>query len=82
MIIKENQLFSMFDRMQNNYQPILLYGPNEGLIRENVNKIKGIFKTDSLEVISFTGKYINEQPKYLMTKYKLFQCFTIESLFL
>ena len=29
MIIKENQLFSQFDRMQNNYQPILLYGPNE-----------------------------------------------------
>ena len=50
MIIKENQLFSMFDRMQNNYQPILLYGPNEGLIRENLLKIKGIFKTDSLEV--------------------------------
>ncbi len=63
MIIKENQLFSQFDRMQNNYQPILLYGPNEGLIRENINKIKGIFKTDSLEVISFTGKYINEQPE-------------------
>ena len=63
MIIKENQLFSKFDRMQNNYQPILLYGPNEGLIRENVSKIKGIFKIDSLEVISFTGKYINEQTE-------------------
>jgi DNA polymerase-3 subunit delta len=63
MIIKENQFFSQFDRIQDNYQPILLYGPNEGLIRENVNKIKGIFKKDSLEEISFTGKYINEQPE-------------------
>ena len=65
MIIKENQLFSQFDRRQNNYQPILLYGPNEGLIRENVNKIKKIFIADSLEEISFTGKYINEQPEIL-----------------
>ena len=40
MIIKENQLFSKFDRMHNNYQPILLYGPNEGLIRENLINIK------------------------------------------
>ena len=63
MIIKENQLFSQFDRIQNNYQPILLYGPNEGLIRENVNKIKKFFKPDSLEEISFTGKHINEQPE-------------------
>ena len=63
MIVKENQLLNQFDGTNINYQPILLYGPNEGLIRENLDKIKKIFKKNNAEEISFTGKLIDEQPE-------------------
>ena len=39
MIVKENQLLNQFDGTNINYQPILLYGPNEGLIRENLDTV-------------------------------------------
>lgn len=61
MIIKENQLTSRFNKVDENYRPILLFGPNEGLIRDNLNKITLLFKGNT-EEIRFTGKYINEQP--------------------
>ena len=65
MIIKENQLLNQFDKENTNYPPLLLYGPNEGLIQENIKKIKNFFKKNNAEEISFTGKSINEQPEIL-----------------
>ncbi|MFL2886155.1 MAG: DNA polymerase III subunit delta [Candidatus Pelagibacterales bacterium] len=63
MLIKQNQLLSQIYKENINYQPILLYGPNEGLIRENLIKIKSELKKFNAEEISFSGKSINEQPE-------------------
>ena len=49
-----------------NYPPILIYGPNEGLVRENFLKIKEIFNQNNAEEISFSGKLISEQPELLI----------------
>ena len=63
MIIRENQLLNQFSKEKNNYQPMLLYGSNEGLIRENINKVKNIFAENNAEEIIFTGKSIDEKPE-------------------
>ena len=75
MIVKENQLLNQFDGTNINYQPILLYGPNEGLIRENLDKIKKIFKKNNAEEISFTGKLIDEQPEIFNDEIKTVSMF-------
>ena len=43
MLIKENLLIQKFKEQKNHYSPILIYGPNEGLVRDNFLKLKEIF---------------------------------------
>ena len=62
MIIKESQLLSQFKDIDIKYQPVLLYGPNEGLIRQNKDRIKKTVTKNNILEISFTGKSINEKP--------------------
>ena len=66
MLIKENLLIQKFKEQKINYPPILIYGPNEGLVRENFLKIKEIFNQSNAEEISFSGKLISEQPELLI----------------
>ena len=66
MLIKENLLFQKVREQSPNFAPILLFGPNEGLIRENLLKIKKIFNKTSHEEVAFTGKLINEKPEMLI----------------
>jgi len=66
MLIKENQILQKFKDQKTNYSPILIYGPNEGLVRENFLKIKKIFNQNSTEEVNFSGKLINEQPGILI----------------
>ena len=66
MLIKENLLFQKVKEQSTNFAPILLFGPNEGLVRENFLKIKKIFNKSSPEEITFTGKFINEKPEMLI----------------
>ena len=66
MLIKENLLIQKFKEQKINYPPILIYGPNEGLVRENFLKIKEIFNQNNAEEVSFSGKLINEQPEILV----------------
>ena len=66
MLIKENQLIQKLNEHGTKYPPILLYGPNEGLVRENVLKIKKILNKNNAEEVSFTGKLINDQPEVLV----------------
>ena len=66
MLIKENLLIQKFKEQKNHYSPILIYGPNEGLVRENFLKLKEIFNQNNAEEISFTGKLINDQPEALI----------------
>ncbi len=62
MIIKENQILNLFENGSDTCQPILLYGPNEGLVRENILKIKRLFKRKNTEEITFTGRSISDEP--------------------
>jgi len=66
MLIKENLLIQKFKEQKNHYSPILIYGPNEGLVRDNFLKLKEIFNQSNAEEISFTGKLINDQPEALI----------------
>lgn len=66
MLIKENLLIQKFKEQKNHYSPILIYGPNEGLVRDNFLKLKEIFNQNNAEEISFTGKLINDQPEALI----------------
>ncbi|MDA9591971.1 hypothetical protein N9R78_02800, partial [Pelagibacteraceae bacterium] len=66
MLVRENQLIQLFKEQNNEHQPILLYGPNEGLIRENFLKIKEIFNQNNSEEVCFSGKLINDQPDILV----------------
>ena len=66
MLIKENLLIQKFKEQKNHYSPILIYGPNEGLVRDNFLKLKEIFNKNNAEEISFTGKLINDQPEALI----------------
>ena len=75
MIIKENQLIQSFKEQKTNYIPLLLYGSNEGLIRENYNKLKNIFNQASYEEINVIGKSISEQPEILIDEIKTVSMF-------
>jgi DNA polymerase-3 subunit delta len=75
MIIKENQLIQSFKEQKTNYVPLLLYGSNEGLIRENYNKLKNIFNQASYEEINVIGKSISEQPEILIDEIKTVSMF-------
>jgi DNA polymerase-3 subunit delta len=66
MLIKENLLIQKFKEQKNHYSPILIYGPNEGLVRDNFLKLKEIFNQNNAEEINFTGKLINDQPEALI----------------
>ncbi len=75
MLIKENLLIQRFKELKTHYPPILIYGPNEGLVRENFTKIKEIFNQNNTEEISFTGKLINDQPEALIDEIKTVSMF-------
>jgi DNA polymerase-3 subunit delta len=76
MLIKESPLFQkMKEKDDLDYFPILLFGPNEGLIRENSLKLKKIFNTDNAEEIVFTGQLINEKPELLIDEIKTVSMF-------
>ena len=75
MLVKENLLIQKFKEQKINYPPILIYGPNEGLVRENFLKIKEIFKQDSTEEVNFSGKLINEQPGILIDEIRTVSMF-------
>ena len=53
MIIKDYQLDKIFSA---HFQAILIYGPNEGLVREKIKTI--ISKFENKEIISLNGRDI------------------------
>ncbi len=64
MIIKDYQLISSIN--SNSFQSILLYGPNEGLIRENIDIIYKTFADGSeCEKISINGKQLDDSATIL-----------------
>ncbi len=75
MIIKENQILNQFKENNKNYQPILIYGPNEGLTRKNLIKLKEELRKKNSEEISFTGKLICEQPEIFIDEIQTISMF-------
>ena len=75
MLIKENQLLQKFKEQNINYVTLLLYGPNEGLMRENYTKLKDVFNQTNFEEINLIGKAISEQPEILIDEIKTISMF-------
>ena len=67
MIIKDFQIEKIV-RGNTGFLPFLIYGPNEGLIRNHINKIKSDYLSDiDFEEISLTGKSLDLNPDTLET---------------
>jgi DNA polymerase-3 subunit delta len=62
MIIKDYQL-EKIAKEHENFFGILVYGPNEGLVKEQVEKITRAFLIkDECEIINFNGKDLDNDP--------------------
>ena len=62
MIIKDNQLEKIV-KEQEGFIGILVYGPNEGLVKDQIDKIvKNYLTKDNYEKINFNGKDLDNDP--------------------
>ena len=67
MIIKDFQIEKIVNENKG-FLPILIYGPNEGLIRDHIGKIKNDYLSDvDFEEVSITGKSLDLNPDTLAT---------------
>jgi DNA polymerase-3 subunit delta len=73
MIIKDYQLDKIFS-LKEHFQAILIYGPNEGLVREKIKII--ISKFENKEIISINGRDMDSDPFLLdqsLNTYSMFE---------
>ena len=64
MIIKNYQLIKSIN--SDSFQSFLIYGPNEGLIRENIDIVfKNFSKDTDCEKINVNGKQLDESISFL-----------------
>ena len=67
MIIKDFQIEKIVNENKG-FLPFLIYGPNEGLIRDHINKIKSDYLSDvDFEETYITGKSLDLNPDMLET---------------
>ena len=67
MIIKDFQIEKIVNEHEG-FSPILIYGPNEGLIRDHIGKIKNDYLSSiDFEEVSITGKSLDLNPDILAT---------------
>ena len=67
MIIKQFQLAKIINPKL--FQSFLIYGPNEGLVRDNIDKLYKSFSDDSeCERLYITNKQIDEDPTVLQNE--------------
>ncbi len=67
MIIKDFQIEKIVNKNKG-FLPFLIYGPNEGLIRDHIKKIKSEYLSNvDFEEISITGKSLDLNPDILQT---------------
>jgi len=65
MIIKDFQIEKIVKESEG-FLPVLIYGPNEGLIRDHIRKIKSDYLNDvDFEEVSITGKSLDLDPNIL-----------------
>jgi len=76
MIVKENDIKSIFNSQHKNLI-FLVYGPNEGMIRNIVKSLSSIFQNnESADEIILTAKTIDEEPNKLMDEIQTFSMFS------
>ena len=64
MIIKDYQLINSIN--SESFQSLLIFGPNEGLVRENINTVYKIFSQGAnCEKININGKHLDESISIL-----------------
>ena len=67
MIIKDFQIKKIINENKG-FLPFLFYGPNEGLIRDHISKIKSDYLSDvDFEEVALTGKSLDLNPDTLET---------------
>jgi len=67
MIIKDFQIEKIVNENKG-FLPVLIYGPNEGLIRDYIKRIKSDYLSDvDFEEVSITGKSLDLNPDILET---------------
>ena len=67
MIIKDFQIEKIVNENKG-FLPVLIYGPNEGLIRDHIGKIKSDYLRDiDFEEVSISGKSLDLNPDTLAT---------------
>ena len=67
MIIKDFQIEKIVNE-NSGFLPLLIYGPNEGLIRDHIRKIKSDYLSDvDFEEVSLSGKSLDVNPDILET---------------
>ena len=64
MIIKDFQLEEIIKK-KNKFICILIYGQNEGLVTDHVDKIKSYLSNEQYELINFNGKDLDDNPQSL-----------------
>jgi len=75
MIIKDFQLSKTINPKL--FQSFLIYGPNEGLVRENIDMVNKLFSSYSeCEKLSITGKQLDEDPAILQNEMKTISMFS------
>tara|TARA_B100000686_G_scaffold272127_1_gene289113 strand:+ start:1337 stop:2362 length:1026 start_codon:yes stop_codon:yes gene_type:complete len=76
MILKESNIKSIFDN-QNKNLIFLVYGPNEGLVRNIIQSLSSIFKTnESADEVALSAKTIDEDPNKIMDEIQTFSMFS------
>ena len=76
MILKESNIKSIFDN-QNKNLIFLVYGPNEGLVRNIIQSLSSIFKNnESADEVALSAKTIDEDPNKIMDEIQTFSMFS------
>ena len=80
MILKEHNIKSVFSN-QNKNLIFLVYGPNEGLVRNIIQSLSSIFKNnDSADEIVLSAKALDEDPNQIIDEIKTFSMFSTKKI--
>ena len=80
MILKEHSIQGVFNN-QNKNLVFLVYGPNEGLVRNIIQSLSSIFKNDeSADEVALSAKNLEEEPNKIMDEIQTFSMFSTKKI--
>ena len=80
MILKEHSIQGVFNN-QNKNLIFLVYGPNEGLVRNIIQSLSSIFKNDeSADEVALSAKNLEEEPNKIMDEIQTFSMFSTKKI--